>query len=259
MALINCPECSKEISDSAKACPHCGYPLIETEKEEDKSTPISENENNQIAENKQPKINKKVITAVSIGVLATLVFCIIYYFAQIRPQNEYNEAIKMLESGKYSEAETLLNKIPQYEGVDKLKEQMKYESRVFACITDMKKYLKNPDSLQIYDVKFYLNKNNQATGQTTENNPVCIISYGAQNGFGGNTTGYALFSSKDYSYLGNCNTLDINKISSNDYDEKLVCIMINSYKINTSVGDVDLSRIKTLLKNDSYSAVKIIQ
>ena len=27
MALINCIECGKEISDKAKACPHCGMPL----------------------------------------------------------------------------------------------------------------------------------------------------------------------------------------------------------------------------------------
>ncbi len=27
MALINCVECSKEISDQAKFCPHCGAPL----------------------------------------------------------------------------------------------------------------------------------------------------------------------------------------------------------------------------------------
>lgn len=27
MALINCPECGKEISDKAAACPHCGYPI----------------------------------------------------------------------------------------------------------------------------------------------------------------------------------------------------------------------------------------
>lgn len=27
MALIKCPECGKEISDKAKACIHCGYPL----------------------------------------------------------------------------------------------------------------------------------------------------------------------------------------------------------------------------------------
>jgi predicted amidophosphoribosyltransferase len=27
MALINCPECAKEVSDSAKKCLHCGYRL----------------------------------------------------------------------------------------------------------------------------------------------------------------------------------------------------------------------------------------
>lgn len=27
MALINCPECSKEISDKAEACPQCGFPI----------------------------------------------------------------------------------------------------------------------------------------------------------------------------------------------------------------------------------------
>lgn len=29
MALINCPECKKEVSDSALSCPHCGFQLIE--------------------------------------------------------------------------------------------------------------------------------------------------------------------------------------------------------------------------------------
>jgi len=27
MALINCPECQKEISDEAKRCPNCGFDL----------------------------------------------------------------------------------------------------------------------------------------------------------------------------------------------------------------------------------------
>ena len=27
MALINCPECGKEISDTADVCIHCGYKL----------------------------------------------------------------------------------------------------------------------------------------------------------------------------------------------------------------------------------------
>ena len=31
MALIHCPECNKEVSDRAKMCPNCGYPLCETQ------------------------------------------------------------------------------------------------------------------------------------------------------------------------------------------------------------------------------------
>jgi uncharacterized membrane protein YvbJ len=31
MALINCPECNKEISDKAPACPSCGSPITSAE------------------------------------------------------------------------------------------------------------------------------------------------------------------------------------------------------------------------------------
>lgn len=27
MALMNCPECGKEISDQVNNCPHCGFPV----------------------------------------------------------------------------------------------------------------------------------------------------------------------------------------------------------------------------------------
>ena len=30
MALIKCPECGKDVSDSAPTCPHCGYQLKKT-------------------------------------------------------------------------------------------------------------------------------------------------------------------------------------------------------------------------------------
>lgn len=29
MAMINCPECGKDISDKASSCPHCGNPLTQ--------------------------------------------------------------------------------------------------------------------------------------------------------------------------------------------------------------------------------------
>lgn len=31
MALIRCPECSQEVSEKAKSCPHCGYPMTTPE------------------------------------------------------------------------------------------------------------------------------------------------------------------------------------------------------------------------------------
>lgn len=33
MALINCPECNKEVSDKAPACPNCGVPIYTPDKE----------------------------------------------------------------------------------------------------------------------------------------------------------------------------------------------------------------------------------
>ena len=36
MQLIKCPLCDKEISDEAKICVHCGYPISEENQEEKK-------------------------------------------------------------------------------------------------------------------------------------------------------------------------------------------------------------------------------
>ena len=31
MPLVNCPECSGNVSDQAESCPHCGFPLVKVE------------------------------------------------------------------------------------------------------------------------------------------------------------------------------------------------------------------------------------
>ena len=31
MALINCPECNAQMSDSATSCPHCGKPVVSSQ------------------------------------------------------------------------------------------------------------------------------------------------------------------------------------------------------------------------------------
>ena len=43
MALINCPECKKEVSTLAETCPHCGCPLQNFAEREENFTSIPEN------------------------------------------------------------------------------------------------------------------------------------------------------------------------------------------------------------------------
>ena len=40
MALIRCPECGREISSRAKACPHCGFPMDDVVKPEEEPLTI---------------------------------------------------------------------------------------------------------------------------------------------------------------------------------------------------------------------------
>ena len=47
MALIKCPECGKEISDKAKVCIHCGYPMKEEVLNPIKALPEVDDENNE--------------------------------------------------------------------------------------------------------------------------------------------------------------------------------------------------------------------
>lgn len=76
MALINCPDCSKEISDKAKSCPHCGYPLPVNE-----GMLIRQTETKDI----QPKTaediehEKKVITRCVYGVILFIGLIIVGY------------------------------------------------------------------------------------------------------------------------------------------------------------------------------------
>ena len=98
MALINCPECGKEISSKAKACPHCGYPITRY---------------NKFIKNKSEKLKKKrikfkdiftrkTITIVFMSIIFfVLLFFILYTYKQ---DSRYKSAIYNYENGKYKEA-----------------------------------------------------------------------------------------------------------------------------------------------------------
>ena len=274
MALIKCPECGKEISDKASSCPNCGCP-IEVQK-----TEVANNISEQPITGQSPKkLNKKIIPIAVILVVVAIICAVIYNVKVVKPrkleeQNKaaYEEAIALAEKGKYEEANDLFDTIPEYEDVETLQEQLFYESRVFQCVKSIKERLKNPDSLQIYEVVFFskeykdevyvsdsmmeaLNKLIADEG----GEPVVLMRYGAQNGFGGNTTSYAMFVylNDKYEFLGSCDTLDSDEV---DDDDKQICEIINTImEYFKTTGDVDIDRIKRVLKSDNDSSIQIIE
>lgn len=175
MSLIKCPKCGKEVSDKASKCVQCGYefgqqkirfcsecgkeiPVGATEClncgcpiEKNIKQDLTSNSNNQtIVKNKKNIV--KIIIPVVIFIIIGIVF---YNIKVVKPKNIYNEAISLLEKGKYDEANNLLNTINSYSDVETLQEQLKYESYAYSAINDLKKYLKNPESYQPYEITFY--------------------------------------------------------------------------------------------------------
>ena len=87
MALINCPECSKEVSDKVKDCIHCGYPInevLEDIDETDKST-VNEPQQVEIASVniKGPNIKKTII---SILLVLSVIIGGLYIYNSMRTQ-----------------------------------------------------------------------------------------------------------------------------------------------------------------------------
>ncbi len=95
MALIQCPECQREISDQATACPHCGFPIANsTPKNEEKenpyeTTPVSKQE---VFETAAKKKHGTLIAIIAIVVLAIAGILIINSINAAKEKREAEEA-----------------------------------------------------------------------------------------------------------------------------------------------------------------------
>lgn len=65
MALVNCPECNKEVSEKARVCPNCGYPLLKNRVK--------------LSENRKKMFSKKTKIGIIITITAILTCIIIAY------------------------------------------------------------------------------------------------------------------------------------------------------------------------------------
>ncbi|MBO5302914.1 MAG: hypothetical protein J6A92_02580 [Lachnospiraceae bacterium] len=309
MAMINCPECGQNISDKAKKCIHCGAVLIE-EKPKTKicgecgnENPVEADEcsfcgcpfeeeqivsevNTPIKNAKNSNSKKNIIKIAILALVVVAIGLVIYNVKIVKPKKTYEEAVALLEKGKYEDADKLFDTIKGYNDVDIIQEQLIYESYAYSVINSIKQNLKNPDSFQPYEIMFYStekeedvikkaesleNTETEVLGTESEeiSYPVCIMHYGAQNGFGGNTTGYlfAMYSTENegYEILGTCDSLDEEDYDKDDEDDLvdlITCGLINIYledEEREPIGSIDMGRLKTVLKNDAYSTIKIIE
>ena len=110
MALVNCPECSKEISDKVKTCPHCGYPMVE-ENNDTQKVEIS-SVNIKMDSSKKKKVVKTMISVI-VAFLVVMGGALLYNNQkQNKIISEYKSNINvamndMLNGG--SDAEALIN------------------------------------------------------------------------------------------------------------------------------------------------------
>lgn len=118
MALVKCPECGREnVSDTAKACPGCGYNVKAYYDKKYKITKESSDESKDMPINREvileepikSKKNKTLIIIMIIFCILSVAFAIVVQIANAERQRskleqEYNTAIEKYNEGNYKEA-----------------------------------------------------------------------------------------------------------------------------------------------------------
>ncbi|MDE6568443.1 MAG: hypothetical protein K2K70_12025 [Lachnospiraceae bacterium] len=102
MAIINCPECNKEISDTVKNCPGCGYRL-----KKKKNSKFFKTRN-------QKKVFIIIMTLFIVALLGVGgFFGYRYYWV---PLNQYKEAMALVKENKFDKAIIKLEKLNDFKG-----------------------------------------------------------------------------------------------------------------------------------------------
>lgn len=147
MALISCPECSKEVSDSAESCPNCGYSIFKHLKSQSYSDPIRQSPDIKAAvfsSNDTSKSSMKEIY-LAIGTIIFLILMVSVFSSgnknnDITPLTTNVPPKEFTESDRrqwFTSAKALLNNKSlkhDLNDLDRIKESLK------AVTSDMKEY-----------------------------------------------------------------------------------------------------------------------
>lgn len=149
MLLVKCPKCGKELSEKDDLCPACGYPInkepLTTDSQETKVTERNEPQTKTFnKKNKAKLIIPVALVVVVIGVLAGVIYNIkVLQPRKIEAENRaiYEEAMELLESGKYSKSAELFQYIAGYEDVDEMLENIENILHVVGKWTGVATYM----------------------------------------------------------------------------------------------------------------------
>lgn len=117
MALIKCPECGKEISDTINNCIHCGY-VIKQEPAKIKK------------EKTKKKFNPILFIIPSVIVLITLIiiliFGILFLPPYVKKNNKYKEGVTLLSEGNYSNAKDIFFELEDFKDSEEKRKECFY-------------------------------------------------------------------------------------------------------------------------------------
>lgn len=120
MALINCPECGKEVSDQVESCIHCGYTIVE-----DNINVYEENEHS-ISSDLHEKIdnvgNKRYNKSITIKSIVTTSIAIMVLIALfVFNNNSYAKFKRSLREGNTKATIMIFNEMKKEEDKDKVR------------------------------------------------------------------------------------------------------------------------------------------
>ena len=163
MALIKCPECEREISDTVVSCPHCGYRIKEVEFV--KSVPVQE---------------KKDIGCVNIFMIVLIVVVILGIIASMARDSSSSDSESSSSESDYSSTSSSSNFVAYNYAERYVKQNLKSPSTAeFPDVFEKSEHI-NPISDNKYQINSWVDSQN-SFGAIIRTKFSCVIVFDGDN------------------------------------------------------------------------------